>query len=229
MVNLRIRFAKTGFLQYIGHLDIMRTFQKIFRRAGIPLCFSQGYNPHPLMSFASPLGVGLTSEGEYLDLVVEEITSSDDYMRRINDACPEGLRILSCRLLPEGSKNAMSIIGMADYMVSFFDEQTNYEEISARLAQFLSAESILVRKKTKKQVLEMDLRPLIHEARLTPDGFYLKLSAGSVTNLKPEFVFESMFEQQGCPFRAEQLRIHRMNIYTSEGVSLEAMGEDVPA
>ena len=67
-LKIRIKFAKTGIMKYIGHLDLMRFFQKVFRRGEIDIKFSSGFSPHPIMSFASPLGVGLTSEGEYLDM-----------------------------------------------------------------------------------------------------------------------------------------------------------------
>ncbi|MBQ7145485.1 MAG: DUF2344 domain-containing protein [Lachnospiraceae bacterium] len=64
---IRVKFGKEGALRFIGHLDVLRTFQKIFRRADIPMAYSQGFSPHPIMSFALPLGLGLSSEGEYLD------------------------------------------------------------------------------------------------------------------------------------------------------------------
>ena len=67
-MKVRIKFKKDGSLRFIGHLDVMRFFQKVMRRAQIPIAFTAGYNPHMIMSFASPLGIGLTSEGEYFDM-----------------------------------------------------------------------------------------------------------------------------------------------------------------
>ena len=66
-MKVRMRFSKSGTMKFIGHLDVMRYFQKAFRRAGLDMLYSQGYSPHPLLSFAQPLGIGLTSDGEYLD------------------------------------------------------------------------------------------------------------------------------------------------------------------
>ena len=71
-MNIRVRFGKEGGLRFIGHLDVLRSFQKIFRRAGLPMAYSQGFSPHPIMSFALPLGLGLSSEGEYLDAELRE-------------------------------------------------------------------------------------------------------------------------------------------------------------
>ena len=67
-MKARIKFKKYGVLRFIGHLDVMRFFQKLMRRADIPIAFTGGYSPHMIMSFASPLGIGLTSDGEYLDI-----------------------------------------------------------------------------------------------------------------------------------------------------------------
>ena len=74
-MKLRMSFGKEGIVKFIGHLDIMRYFQKAFRRANVDITYSQGYHPHPCLSFASPLGVGLESRGEYLDM---EVNSFDD-------------------------------------------------------------------------------------------------------------------------------------------------------
>ena len=74
-MKARIKFSKTGSMRFIGHLDVMRYFQKAFRRAHIPVSYSQGYSPHQILSFTSPLGIGLTSDAEYLDMEL--------------DACPE--------------------------------------------------------------------------------------------------------------------------------------------
>ena len=79
---IRVIFGKEGALRFIGHLDVLRTFQKIFRRAGIPMAYSQGFSPHPLMSFALPLGLGLSSEGEYLDAEIEALIAERQEARK---------------------------------------------------------------------------------------------------------------------------------------------------
>ena len=133
----------------------MRTFQKAIRRAGIPVCFSNGFSPHPLMSFASPLGVGLTSEGEYLDIVVENVVSSDDVVKRLNAVMPHGLTIVSCGQLPEGSKTAMSLVGGADYVMSYHEgyQPESYDELDKALVDFLKQEKIFLNYKTVVRIL----------------------------------------------------------------------------
>ena len=78
IMRIRIKFTKQGVIKFIGHLDLMRFFQKAVRRAGIDIAYSGGFNPHQLMSFASPLGVGLTSNGEYLDIILSKDRQQPD-------------------------------------------------------------------------------------------------------------------------------------------------------
>ena len=77
-MKARIKFRKYGALRFIGHLDVMRFFQKVMRRADIPIAFTTGYSPHMIMSFANPLGIGLTSDGEYFDIELREAVNSLD-------------------------------------------------------------------------------------------------------------------------------------------------------
>ena len=79
-MKVRIKFSKTGCMKFIGHLDVMRYFQKAIRRCGLDVSYSQGYNPHQLISFAAPLGVGLTSDGEYMDMQLESSLSSAEQL-----------------------------------------------------------------------------------------------------------------------------------------------------
>ena len=90
-MKVRIKFRKNGVMKFIGHLDIMRFFQKALRRADIPVAFSGGFSPHMIMSFANPLGVGLTSDGEYFDLELTEPISSEEAIKRLNAQMAEGM------------------------------------------------------------------------------------------------------------------------------------------
>ena len=83
-MKIRIKFAKEGAMKFIGHLDMMRYFQKVMRRANVNIRYSEGFSPHQIMSFAAPLGVGLTSRGEYVDIEALSTDSSQEMLRRIN-------------------------------------------------------------------------------------------------------------------------------------------------
>ena len=116
-MNIRIKFQKYGVMKFIGHLDMMRYFQKAIRRAGIDIAYSEGYSPHQIMSFAAPLGVGVTSDGEYFDIQVKSSLSSQEAIQALNEAMVEGVSVLEYRKLPDTAKTAMSLVAAADYLI----------------------------------------------------------------------------------------------------------------
>ena len=107
-MKVRIKFAKYGAVKFIGHLDVMRYFQKAIRRAEIDIAYSEGFSPHQIMSFASPLSVGHTSEGEYFDIEVNSFTTEEDVQKRLQSVMVEGFDILKVKLLSEGEGNVSS-------------------------------------------------------------------------------------------------------------------------
>ena len=107
-MKLRIKFAKYGALKFIGHLDVMRFFQKAVRRADIDIAYTGGFSPHQIMSFAAPLGVGLESNGEYMDIEVNSVTSSKDMLEVLNRQMVEGIHVLEVKMLPDDAGNAMA-------------------------------------------------------------------------------------------------------------------------
>ena len=127
MIKIRIKFRKYGVMRFIGHLDIMRYFQKAMRRAEIDICYSEGFSPHQIMSFAAPLGVGITSDGEYLDIEVNSTRSSEASIKALNDTMVEGVEVTEYVKLPDNAKTAMSMVAAADYDL-FFKE--GYEPVS---------------------------------------------------------------------------------------------------
>lgn len=100
-MKVRIKFAKSGVMKFIGHLDMMRYFQKAMRRADIDIKYSEGFSPHQIMSFAAPLGVGITSDGEYLDIEVNSTETTEQSIVNLNSAMVDGVKILEYKKLPD--------------------------------------------------------------------------------------------------------------------------------
>ena len=120
-------------MKFIGHLDIMRYFQKAIRRAGIPIKFSGGFSPHMIMSFANPLGVGLTSDGEYFDIELREPIASKEAVRKLNEQMVEGMEVVSFVEIPDDKKSkGMTIVAGADYLTSVKDGA--FPESSCRIS-----------------------------------------------------------------------------------------------
>ncbi|MBS5523095.1 MAG: TIGR03936 family radical SAM-associated protein [Clostridiales bacterium] len=233
-MKVRIKFSKEGIMKFIGHLDMMRYFQKAFRRSGIDIAYSKGFSPHQLISFAAPLGVGLTSRGEYMDIFVHSTKDSKTMVELLNKEMSEGVRVLSWHHIKDETKNsnAMSIIAAADYEVSFRDSSVFDVTMQEKFLEFLQQEHILVRKKTKKSEKEVDIRPLIFEANVCDGKIFMKLSTGSTDNLKPEFVIGTFMNTLGQSFNpAMELLICRLEMYAKNEdgqlVSLDMLGEEI--
>ncbi|MCR5705153.1 MAG: TIGR03936 family radical SAM-associated protein [Eubacterium sp.] len=221
-MKIRVRFSKQGMMKFIGHLDMVRYFQKVHRRADLDVVYSEGFSPHQKMSFASPLSVGLLSRGEYYDLEVASSMSSKEMIQRMNEQNVEGVEVLSFKLLPDGAKNCMSIVAAADYLV-----HGNFN--AEKVQDFLSQKEIQVLKKTKKSEKIVDIRPMIYEMNTTDEGLYMKVAQGSAANLKPDLVIRSLFD-----FMNEEVPgnivYERLDMYCLEGeqlISLDAVGEEI--
>ena len=234
-MKVRIKFAKQGAMKFIGHLDIMRYFQKAVKRAGLDAAYSEGFSPHMIMSFAAPLGVGVTSEGEYFDLELKTPMSSEEAVERLNQVMVEGMEVLSVREVPEGKKGkAMSLVATADYLVSFREGMEPGKDWKEKVPAFMEQQEIRILKKTKKNEKEVDIKPYIYEMEIRGESIFLKLAAGSVKNTKPELVMEAFYGFCGQEFQPLSLLIHRMEVYGDLGeegerklVSLEDLGEEI--
>lgn len=207
-------------MKFIGHLDIMRYFQKAMRRANIPIAFSQGYSPHMIMSFANPLGVGLTSDGEYFDIELKESIDSDSAVKQLNEVMVDGMEIVSFVQLPEDQKTGMSIVAAADYfVVAKYTELS--DELKEALIRFINEEHVVITKKTKKSEREVDIRPLIYKISLEGDKIFMQVATGSVENLKPELVMDALLEYAGMEKGSIQFAYHRIEVYAESKDSNE--------
>ena len=209
-MKIRIKFQKQGTVRFIGHLDVMRYFQKVMRRAEVDIRYSEGFSPHQIMSFASPLSVGLISHAEYVDIDVNSSGNSTGMVRRLNEVSAEGLEVLSYRELPETAKNAMSLVAAADYTFWFKEgfapeDGSSVEEFFGKFLTFCKSETIPFVKQTKKGERTVDLRPLICEARIAERKEYVPaMVADWYPDLENETVEEEKQAEGICVFHTPQ-------------------------
>lgn len=229
-MRVRIKFRKEGLMKYIGHLDVMRYFQKLLRRADIPIAYSTGMSPHQIMSFAMPLSTGLESDGEYVDIEITDRITTVEAVKRMNDCNVEGIEILSFKELPDGAGNAMASISAADYEVSFREGYRPSFSCIDTLKRMYSEDEINVLKQTKKSESIVDIKPGIYEIDGDDDKIHLCLSCGSVLNIKPELVIGAAYERNDQSLPEFALSIRRNEIYTEidgHRVSLDLIGTDI--
>lgn len=216
-MKLRIKFKKFGPLRFIGHLDVMRFFQKAIRRAGIDVTYTTGFSPHQVMSFAAPLGVGLTSNGEYMDIEINTMESCQDVLERLNQASVPGIEVISVKVLPEGAGNAMASVAAASYTVRFREGREPAADIAAVLPEFLAKEQILITKETKKGSREVDLKPGIYQLSWSEGAFTMLVDASSAGNIKPVQIVEALLADCGEALQENALLITREDVYTNVG------------
>ena len=233
-MKARIKFRKYGVLRFIGHLDVMRFFQNLMRRADIPIAFTGGYSPHMIMSFASPLGIGLTSDGEYLDIELTAPVDSREAVKRMNEECVEGIEIISIRQISDEKKmTGMTILAAADYLISV-KKGALPENWKEAFADFMAQREICVIKQTKRSEREEDIRPLIFRWEIQGENIWLQLAAGSRNNLKPDLVMDTFLSVCAIPEDSVSFAYHRLEMYADKGkdgernlVSLESLGQEI--
>ena len=157
MGKLRLRFSKIGRAKYISHLDLMATLQRALIRAEVPIKYSQGFNPHPVMSIALPLSVGCESVCELMDFQTEDNLPPDGLPALINVYLPNGIEV-QCAYFPERKFSAIAHIEFRGIL--FYDAGVP-ERAVERLNEAYSAKSIVISKKTKSGVSDLDIAPLV--------------------------------------------------------------------
>lgn len=234
-MKTRFRFTKTGSIKFIGHLDCMRFFQKAIRRASLDVAYSEGFSPHQKMSFASPLGVGVTSDGEYIDIEFNslEITEKSELIEYFNKYLSDEIYVTDFEIMPDDFKNSMALLDKADYMIVEKEAGIFPNDLEKLWESFICEEKIIVTKKTKKSVKEMDIKPYIFCYDFSLDSFsektkenylknsceydgkkiFLQLKSGSEINIKPELVLDAFFEHCNIMQKKYSLQVHRLQMY----------------
>ncbi len=197
---VRIRFSKTGALQYISHLDLQRTFMRLLVRRGVPVWYSEGFSPHPRLVFATPLSVGTESVCEFVDVQVvgaPEDTDVSDLFAGLRDTGIEGLFIQEVYF----PSTKFSAITHSDYELRFHLSQAD-EKDAANYEAALSASPLVILKRTKSGERDTDISDQICSvsAQLQENGFLIRarLSADSANFLNPEYLVR-VLRQHGLP------------------------------
>ncbi len=219
-MRIRIKYSKQGLMKFIGHLDMMRYFQKASRRAGIDVAYTEGMSPHMSMSFALPLGVGMTSDSEYVDVDLATPMPTDAIVEALNRSVPEGIHFTQAREIPIGKAHkGMTVVARADYTLQIRPEYAWDDQWKDDFLKWLKKPEIMVMKKGKKTEKEIDIRPLIYEARFHEDdgSLVLGLSAGLDRNIRPELVMQAFARDTEREYTQFMFHINRDEVFTDKG------------
>ena len=227
MARYYLVFSKAGYAVYTSHLDMQRFFKRAFARAEIELAFSNGFNPHPKMSFAQPLSLGYSSKSEYLEFQTKEELSADSIREKLAAVMPEGIEVLRCEQLPDSGKSLAAMCVAASYRIFIrWDAQEMGCKASAfDMRGFLDQKEILVlkRMKKKKEPKEIDIKGKIREIEWAAQDDIIimstELDAGSDSNLSPDLLIQAIGHYVGVAIPPENVEISRVDM------KLEGLGK----
>lgn len=194
-----VKFTKESEIKFIAHLDLMRTIQRIIRRAGLPIEYSKGFNPHMTISIAQPLSVGIYSKGEYMDIVLVEDLQEEDILKKLNDNRVNGIKFLKViKVEKEENKKSpqsMAAIDGAEYKIGLRVKDSN----AIHMDDLLKLTQWNTIKKTKSGEKEVDIKPLVKEFKYTLKDDVLiidtMIACGSRENLSPSLLSDYIKEK----------------------------------
>lgn len=224
MSKILAKFTKQDRMKFLSHLELISVIERAFRRADIPLKFSQGFNPHPKISFAAPLSVGVSSESEYVTVELQDEMDILEFKDKVNMELPKGIKFIKCKYIDEKSKSLMSIVEDGTYIVKCITEDAyDLSEIEKHVKDFLDKKEILYKKigKRKKEKI-INIRNFIKNMIVLSKEdneviFKMTVSTGSQGNLKPEILIKKLVELEGIKIDLEKLRVHRLELFSSKG------------
>lgn len=213
VMKVRVKFSKTGKIKYVGHLDTMRMFQRAIKVAELPVSYSQGFSPHSLVYFALPLAVGMSSEGEYMEIVMEEHVPVEEVREHLQNVLVSGINIIDVYEIEGKTSSLMSLVQGADYSIVLNCPEN--PEITAKSLeeQVATSEELIVLKKGKKGIAPVDIKPLILKSAFEQEGNQIKIDirvyAGSNKNLNPDLFVKALLGDK--PYT---LQVSRKELYT---------------
>lgn len=214
MYKIRICFSKTGYSKYVSHLDLMKTLQRTFRRGGIDISYSQGFNPHPIMSIAHPLPLGVEGLCEYMDISVNSKPDFEELKIRMNNALPQDIRVHNVTNI----NRPLNVLVRAEYSAKIYLKDA-IEDIEEKIKEFISMNEIVIEKKTKRGINDTDIKPMIYNLEVVSyDNNELILNFilanGEPANLKAITLMQAM-EKYINNFSIDYYSLIRKGLYDS--------------
>ena len=216
MGKLRLVFRKEGRAVYISHLDLLRTFQRVFLREGLVLRHSQGFHPHPIVSFAMPLSVGQSSQCEILDFELTQDHDGSGFAERFNAFMPEGICAVDCFVPVKPVRDIHTLHAEVKF------EYDHGVPAGARdkIAKLLERDSIVISKRTKrKEMADVDIGPMIEKIVITEEDHLLRIDARVIAQnpgLNPALL-ESAVTRYLPELKPDFVTVHRIEVLDSEG------------
>ena len=223
-MKMWLTMEKGARIRFTGHLDLMRTMQRALRRSGLPVRYSQGFNPHMLLNAAAPLSLGMPGLRELIEVPVGEEITAAEFQERLNAALPPDLRCRAVRALPDEHPAPMAMLRAAQYLMELDEDDPNTERCMSALPQMLAAEELPAIRKTKTGEKPCDVRPMIYDAQaLGPRTICATLSLCEAGTLKPDLFLTVLAGLAGA--EKPEAFITRLQMYAMKDGSLTRLEE----
>ena len=220
---IRVKYKKEDEMIFISHLDLQRLLQRAFRRAKINLSYSEGFNPHPKMSYGNALALGVESQGEYVDIEIEDDIEVDEFLERINNQLPEGIKFIKGQEIDPKTPSLSSVIVYGEYIFNIdLDTPLSKEFVKSRVLNFVKSEEIIVTKPNKKgRKVEVDIRPLIKNFDLVSLDdkkvtFESTIATGSKANLNINILIPQILNMLDLEIDPREVSVLRRDLYAME-------------
>ena len=220
---IRVKYKKEDEMIFISHLDLQRLLQRAFRRAKINLSYSEGFNPHPKMSYGNALALGVESQGEYVDIEIEDDIEVDEFLERINNQLPEGIKFIKGQEIDPKTPSLSSVIVYGEYIFNIdLDTPLSKEFVKSRVLNFVKSKEIIITKKNKKgKKVEVDIRPMIinfdlvslDDNRVT---FVSTIATGSKANLNINILIPQILDMLNLDMDPREVGVLRRDLYKVE-------------
>lgn len=220
---IRAKYKKEDDMIFISHLDLQRLLQRAFRRAEINLSYSLGFNPHPKMSYGNALALGVESQGEYVDIEIEDDITIEEFLKRINEKLPVGVEFIKAKEITSSTPSLSSEIVYGEYLFNIdLEKPLSKELVKSRVLDFVKSESIMITKKNKKgKIVESDIRPLIRNFDLVSLDdekvtFEATIATGSKANLNINILVPKILEILNVEMDPREVEVIRRDLYAME-------------
>ncbi len=210
-IRYRLKFEKVDKMKFVGHLDLLRLFQRAIRRAKLPIHYSGGFNPHQETIFAMPLTLGMDTIYDIIDIRLTEERDIVDIKNGINAELPQGFKISEVRRVNDDEKNCAKELIAADYVLK--SKKIDFLILARIIEIVMKSEECLIEKQSKKTTKEVNIRDDIYELRLCENGLYIKVATGSKRHLKPELLYEYFCTLTKDEFDLTDLKVKRLAMY----------------
>lgn len=210
MQRLRIKFSRNEEIKFLAHLDLMRLWERVFRRTGIALAYSEGFNPHPRISLAAPLQVGASSQGELMDVWLAGWISPDTFTKKIQSQLPAGIGLIDMQIVPPELPSLQASVKFAEYLIAM--KTDNHEaEIQSMIRWLLDKQQLKWHHLRNNEERHYDIRALIDDIWFVSvsNGICLlgmRLRCDSGGTGRPEQVLKAM------GFTSHPVKIHRTRL-----------------